>query len=70
MQRSKSLGRRSCIARGPALRDYFAAAALTGLSPTLNGKDAAEAARRAYQAADAMLAQRSIASPDSHDGNR
>jgi hypothetical protein len=40
------------------MRDYFAAAALMGLSTLLNGKDAPEAARRAYQAADAMMEAR------------
>lgn len=43
---------------GMTLRDYFAGQALAGLSALLNGKDANEAARRAYQAADEMLKAR------------
>lgn len=48
---------------GMSLRDYFAAAALTGLMSDMglrpsNEAELAEASRRLYQFADAMLAER------------
>ena len=47
-------------APGMSLRDYFAAAALTGLAPRLRGGEyyPIDAAAEAYRVADAMLAER------------
>lgn len=48
--------------RGMTLRDYFAAAALTGMAgnanPAFEGVSIANQARDAYRYADAMLAER------------
>ena len=49
--------------RGMSLRDYFAAAALTGLcahSGTMNLVDVESTVERSYEVADAMLKQREL----------
>lgn len=43
---------------GMTLRDYFAAAALSGNSATFGGLDRHQIAAKCYQQADAMLAER------------
>lgn len=49
--------------QGLSLRDYFAAAALTGLQHPHYEMDDAQLAKVAYDAADAMLAEREKEKP-------
>lgn len=46
------------VSRNVSLRDYFAAAALTGLLAGQHNRVATVAAEYAYEMADAMLAER------------
>lgn len=52
-------GNRSDSAAGMSMRDYFAAAALTGHIAAVNDLTDERRARRAYELADAMLRARS-----------
>ena len=46
------------VHEGMTLRDYFAAAALTGTLASGSGVSSADLAKSAYEDADAMLAER------------